>query len=110
MIVSDSGPIIAFSRIGRLDILHELFSRVIIPDAVHDELIMKGQGRQGAIEISQSLWIQHRTVANQAYLERLARTIHAGEREAIAIAREMNAQLLIDELRKKVARCQDSPF
>ena len=29
MMVSDSGPIIAFSRIGRLDILRRLFGQVI---------------------------------------------------------------------------------
>ena len=45
MIISDSGPIIAFSRVGRLDILKRLFGHVIIPDAVYEELVVMGKGR-----------------------------------------------------------------
>jgi predicted nucleic acid-binding protein len=39
IIVSYTGPIIAFMIIGKLGILKELFDEVIIPREVHQELL-----------------------------------------------------------------------
>jgi predicted nucleic acid-binding protein len=39
MIVADSGPIIVFARIGRLDLLRQVVGELIIPDAVYEELV-----------------------------------------------------------------------
>jgi len=33
MIVADSGPIIAFARLGRLDLLRQVVEALVIPDA-----------------------------------------------------------------------------
>lgn len=99
MIVSDSGPIIAFSKIGRLDILRLLFERVLIPDAVHDEVVVRGIGRPGADDVARSSWIERRTPMNVDMLSELPQRIHAGEREAIALAYELGMPLLIDERR-----------
>ena len=33
-VVSDSSPLILFSRIGRLELVHEVFEQVLIPGAV----------------------------------------------------------------------------
>ncbi len=38
IVVADSSPLIAFSRIGRINLLEELFGEIIIPDAVYHEL------------------------------------------------------------------------
>ena len=72
MIVSDSGPIIAFSRVGRLDILKRLFGHVIIPDAVYEELVVMGKGRPGEPEVRQSAWIQRRSVRNRERMDRFS--------------------------------------
>ena len=37
MMVADSGPIIAFARIGRLDLLRQVVGELVIPPAVYDE-------------------------------------------------------------------------
>ena len=37
-VVSDSSPIIAFSNLGKLHILKELFGRITIPQGVCEEL------------------------------------------------------------------------
>ena len=99
MIVSDSGPIIAFSRVGRLDILKRLFGHVIIPDAVYEELVVMGKGRPGEPEVRQSEWIQRRSVRNRERMDRFSQSLHEGERDAISLARELAAPLLIDERR-----------
>ncbi len=97
MIVSDTGPIIAFSRIGRMDILRRLFGEIIIPNAVYEELAIAGKGRPGAVEVTQSSWIHSREVRNRESVNEFPLGLHKGELEAIALARENGMPLLIDE-------------
>lgn len=57
MIVADTGPLIAFIQIGRLDLLGQVVGSLIIPDAVYEELVTGGQGesrpaRPSASELS----------------------------------------------------------
>jgi uncharacterized protein len=99
MIVADSGPIIVFARIGRLDLLRQVVGELIIPDAVYEELVGRGTERPGAAEVVHGDWIHRRTVQDLTAVAPLPRALHAGEREAILLAQELGAQLLIDEHR-----------
>ncbi len=99
MMVADTGPIIAFARIGRLDLLRHVVGALVIPDAVYEELMGMGQEKPGAAEVVRGAWIHRRTVSDPAAVAQLPRVLHAGEREAIVLARELSAQLLIDEQR-----------
>jgi predicted nucleic acid-binding protein len=101
MIVSDAGPIIVFARIGRLSLLQEVTGSLTIPDAVHDEIVVQKGGMPGAAEVASAGWIQQVAVADRATLDQLPPGLHAGEREAIALAKERGAQLLIDEIRAR---------
>jgi predicted nucleic acid-binding protein len=49
MIVADSGAIIVFARIGRLDLLRQVVGELIIPDAVYEELVGRGTKRPRAL-------------------------------------------------------------
>ena len=40
-VVVNFTPIIAFAKVGKLDILKDMYSRVIIPDAVFNEVTAK---------------------------------------------------------------------
>jgi predicted nucleic acid-binding protein len=99
MMVADSGPIIAFARIGRLDLLRQVVGELLIPDAVYEELTGQGQERPGTAEVARGDWIQRRTVGDHTLVGHLPHVLHAGEREAIVLAEELHAQLLIDEQR-----------
>jgi uncharacterized protein len=99
MIVADTGPIIAFARLGRLDLLRDVVGELIIADAVYEELVGRGHERPGATEVAQGEWIRRRAVTDRALIAQVPSVLHAGEREAIALAHELNAQLLIDEER-----------
>jgi predicted nucleic acid-binding protein len=101
MIVSDAGPIIIFARIGRLSLLHEVTGSLTIPSAVHDEIVINKGGMPGAAEVAGAVWIQRAVVVERATLDRLPPGLHTGEREAIALAKERGAQLLIDEIRAR---------
>ena len=97
MIVADTGPIIAFARLGHLDLLRDVVGQLTIPHAVYEELVGQGSNRPGAAEVVAGGWILRRVVTNRTLIAELPSVLHAGEREAIALAQELNAQLLIDE-------------
>ena len=57
IVVSDSSPLIALSRIGRLDILASFYKRILVPAEVHHEVTVAGRGLPGAEEVRNALWI-----------------------------------------------------
>ena len=106
IIVSDSGPIISFARAGRLDLLKQVTNQLIIPDAVFEELVARGNDRAGAEEVKQGLWIKRATLQDRSPLENMPSKLSRGESEAIVLAKELDAYLLVDELeaRKEASR------
>lgn len=106
MIVSDAGPLIIFARIGHLSLLREVVTgSLTIPQAVLTEIMADGGAMPGAREVARATWIQRAKVANPSLLEPFPDSLHAGEPEAIALAKERGAQLLMDEIRgRRVAR------
>jgi len=48
-LISNTGPIIALALIDRLDILQTMFQQVIVPDAVHKELLDGGASGNGLL-------------------------------------------------------------
>jgi len=101
MIVADAGPIIVFVRIGRLALLQQIVETVVIPDAVYDELVIAGHGRPGAEEISQSVWIQNESIRDPRATQHFSDILAQGEKEAILLAEERQATLLLDDQRAR---------
>ena len=94
-VVSNSTPLIALSRIMRLHLLRELFSEVTIPTAVYDEVVIAGYGRVGGPEVENAQWIIHHQVKNKDLVAFLRISLDAGEAEAIALAKEISADLVL---------------
>jgi len=97
IIVSDSGPIISFARAGYLKLLGQLFQEIIIPEAVYEEIAIIGIGRAGAKEVISGEWIKTKRTKNRLKVKQLPAMLGLGEREAIILAQELNATLLIDD-------------
>lgn len=95
--VSNSGPIISFARANRLDLLHEVVGELIIPDAVYEDIVIEGARKPGVIELPKLSWIKRVSVKDRTLVEQFPRKLHLGEREAIALAKELNAALMVDE-------------
>jgi hypothetical protein len=51
IVVSDTSPITNLAAVGLLDILHQLYDRVIIPQAVYDEMASFNYSVPGALEV-----------------------------------------------------------
>lgn len=96
-VVSNTTPIIALSVIGQLNLLRDLYTEVVIPPAVYGEVIAGGARRAGATELSHADWIRTVSLQDPRRADLLL-DLDRGEAEAIALAIELDADLLlIDE-------------
>jgi len=95
IVIADSSCLIGLSKIDQLDILCKLFERIIIPDAVYYEVVVRGQGRAGAEEVAKATWIEKRTVQNELAVKALRVTLGFGESEAITLANECQSDFII---------------
>jgi hypothetical protein len=96
-IISNTGPLLSFARAQHLDLLGDIVGALIIPDAVYDEIVVQEAGLPGAIEVPQAEWIRRVEVSDRAFMDQLPYALHAGEREAITLAKELSGTLLIDD-------------
>lgn len=106
LVVSNSGPLISLSTIGKLNLLKTLFAQIAIPQAVYDEVVVHGEGESGSHELSTADWIKTYQVQDHLAVELLREALGAGESEAIVLAQELNARyvLLDDALARRKAR------
>ena len=90
IVVSDTSPLTALLTVGEADLLPRLFTKVVIPEAVHEELLRSHSPLPA--------WLHVETVRNLGEVHRLASVVDSGEAEAIELAKELHAdRLLIDE-------------
>ena len=94
-VVSNASPLINLARIGKLGLLRQLYGELVIPEAVRHEVIVEGVGQPGAREVEVAAWIETRAVTNRHLVRALQQELDAGEAEAIALALEMGAELLL---------------
>jgi len=105
-VVSNSTPIISLSTIGEINILHQLFGTILIPQAVYYEL--KSKKAPGYQEID-AAYFQVKTIEGTPYIGFLLNDLDRGEAEAIMLAKEIKADTLIIDERTayRIARAQD---
>lgn len=92
IVVSNSSPLISLGTVGRLELLYELFGKISIPVAVQDEV--------RTVEISMSGWILPQKVQRSLLARALESELDRGEAEAIALAVELEADLLLMDERR----------
>lgn len=66
IVVSDAGPLIYLGAVGHLELLPAQFDRVLLPDAVWDEVVGHGKALPGADAVRDARWIDVRDVADEA--------------------------------------------
>lgn len=102
IVVSDASPLIALSAVGRLDLLHQLYGEILIPAFVGEEILRGAPEQPGAVEVRTADWISVRAVSDSGLVRILERELDRGEAEAIALAVEIGADLLVaDEHRAR---------
>ncbi len=102
IVVADTTPIITLMKLQRLDLLERLFDTVIIPNAVYEELISNSNYLTEAQMVVACPFLKRIEVSDRRSIKILREVVglDAGESEAIALAEEKNAALLIIDERK----------
>lgn len=98
IVVSDSTILIGLVKIGKLDILKEIFFKVYIPEEVFEEVVERGKGKPGSKVIKEAAWIEVKPVKDKIQVKFLLGSLEKGEAEVLVLARELEADLiLLDE-------------
>ena len=105
--VSDASPLILFAEIGRLDLLRHLFSEIIIPIQVRDEVI-KHDDESSSLIISEieNGWIKVEEVELSPEISNMGEKLglHRGEMYAISLAMHLDIrEFLADDKMARVA-------
>jgi uncharacterized protein len=95
IVISDSSILINLAWIKQLELLPRLYDEVILPTAVWQEVVAEGTGKPGAEEVRTAGWLQVKGPENKTLIHALRQDLDAGEAEAIALAIEQNADLLL---------------
>jgi hypothetical protein len=99
-VVSNTSPIWNLASIERLDLLHDQFSELLIPDEVWQELQV-GHEYPELARIQRAIdakWILIKSQTNLHLYQSLMLKLDSGESAAISLALELGAkQILIDE-------------
>jgi len=103
VVIVNSTPIIALLEIGYIEILKDLYSEVIIPEAVRDEITIKDER-----VLDNYAWIKVNAIKNIAAKDTFISSLHDGEVEVMILAKELNSDLVIidDSLARRHAKHQ----
>ena len=101
VVVSDSSPLVYLTRLGRFELLRQIYGEVLIPSAVWQEVAVAGAGFPEGGTVRQAVadgWLV--PVSAGAVRPSIAASIAGlgdAEREAIQLALERGAMLIVDE-------------
>lgn len=106
MIVSNSTVLIYLGKLGRLDLLKKLFKKIVIPKEVFEEVVVVGKkgNHADAILVENAVnegWILVQECTELPQLKEFG--IDKGELEAISLAVQLKAQILLDQTHARVA-------
>jgi len=105
LVVSNTTPLIGLAVIQRFNLLQQLFGELHIAQAVYDEAVVAGRAVGGAKrEVTTSSWIKITTVQDRLAVEVLLDELDLGESETIVLARELNADLVLMDEKKRATK------
>ncbi|MER3433540.1 MAG: DUF3368 domain-containing protein [Leptolyngbya sp. ERB_1_1] len=105
-VISNTSPISNLAAIGKLSLLQHVYGSITIPQAVADEIAKVATIYFQAASVPSQSWITIQAVKDLPTVQRLqSEKLDAGESEAIALAIEVGAELLLidEQLGRKIA-------
>ena len=104
--IVNATPLIALSKINQLNLLNDLFSEVIIPQSVYNEVVIQGQEKVGKQELLNAKWINIQNVPSTTMINPLLLGLDQGELEVIQLGLLINPDwVIIDEkLGRRIAK------
>lgn len=93
-VVSNTSPITNLAAIGRFELFRDLFGRIVIPEAVLQELNANARAWPGSGEVATADWVEIQSVENQVAVAALREHLDRGESEAIVLAAEFICRIV----------------
>jgi predicted nucleic acid-binding protein len=100
IVVSDTSPVLNLARIGRLELLRLLYQQVLIPSAVYRELTNSKSDLPPVIDLASMPWLIVAAAIDHNRVQELQKDLDLGEAEAIVLAIERRAHLLLVDERR----------
>ena len=100
IVVSDASPLVALSAVGKLDLLPTLYGEVVVPEAVFHEAVTNASGQPGYAARAAAPWRKVEALVDRTLAEELKVRLEPGAAEAIALAVQLSAELLLLDERK----------
>jgi predicted nucleic acid-binding protein len=98
IVVSDTSPLSNLFIIDQLGLLEKLYGRIIVPEAVMNELLVLEERGIDLSPIKNAKWIEVMTIKERGEINKLLADLDIGEAEAIVLAESLHADwLLMDE-------------
>lgn len=94
-VVSNTSTLIHLAKIGKLELLKDYFNEISIPEAVFRECVVEGKDREEIEQIKSAGWLKVSNVNDKKLVKLLQYSIDNGESEAIALALEIDADLIL---------------
>jgi predicted nucleic acid-binding protein len=95
-VVSNTSPLLYLHQLGSIDLLPRLYSQILVPASVVEELAAGRAAGHDVPDVAALPWARIVSSPTLALLA-LATDLGKGEAEAIAIAHERNALLILDD-------------
>jgi predicted nucleic acid-binding protein len=104
--IVNATPLIALSITGHLDLLQILFSQIIVPRSVYDEVVVSGRDRPGSRVLQSADWLRVEVPSQTSPIPVALMGLDLGEQDVILLGQELDADwLIIDErLGRKIAQ------
>lgn len=93
-VISNTTPIITLLGVKQFDLLESIYQEIIIPKAVFEEM-EAGKEKPYYTNLDKIDWIKIEEVQNKALVKHLSTFLDKGESEAIILAEEKQADLLL---------------
>jgi predicted nucleic acid-binding protein len=111
VVVADTGPINYLVQIDAIDLLPVLFDKIIVPAAVHNELMHpRAPAAVRSWAASAPPWVDIMPSPGLTSGVAAPRYLDDGERAAISVAREIGADLILMDDRDGVAFARSQGF
>jgi hypothetical protein len=94
IVVPDAGPLIYLGGAGHLELLRRLYTDVVVPRLVLDEIVVAGAGMTGADAVAAAQWLRVEDVGPDPDL---LHVLDRGEAAAVPLAQRLHATLLADD-------------
>jgi hypothetical protein len=107
-VISNTSPLFYLHRLGQLDLLQRLYQRLLVPEAVVEELNAGRDQGEDVPDVANYAWIEVHTVRAPEVVT-LITDLGAGEAQVLALALEAPGSLVLldDRLARAVARLRN---